>query len=439
MAKTYGVVVDYITGGYQVPMLRALKEKGREQGINLLCFEGRIFQASNAAERQHNLIYKLIEYSQLDGLIIFSSSVFRHYPADKGIQEILPHIDLPIVSLNQEIPGIPSVMIDNHSGMREAVKHLVEFHGRKKIAFVSGPINNVEANKRLAAYMSTLKENNLKINSDHIIPGNFHPEDGAEAMKRIMKMGEIDTIVFANDDMAIGAHAYLLENAPDKIDTFAMTGFDNIPGTAQISRPLTSVAQPFKEMAESAFRLLDNQISHQSCDPVIRCKTYLDIKQSCGCNETGERSHSESQAPTIHYTSIVHDHIQSFEIDALLGQLDILLNKLAVEQCSIVLFDSPHPASSFEPAIPKNLQTIFVREKNKRLDDIQNNHGLEKTNLTAALFSGKSTATMTIKPLLFDEALLGYMVLDTNDDDNFVLELLRSHLSVCLAACIRSN
>ena len=46
---------------------------------------------------------------------------------------------LPACSIGLSLPGVPSIVIDNRSGMRVAVDHLLKGHGRRRIAYVSGP------------------------------------------------------------------------------------------------------------------------------------------------------------------------------------------------------------------------------------------------------------------------------------------------------------
>lgn len=49
-------------------------------------------------------------------------------------------------------------MLDNRTGMKEAIEHLIKVHGCKKIGMVSGPKTSDDALERLDVYKETLKE-----------------------------------------------------------------------------------------------------------------------------------------------------------------------------------------------------------------------------------------------------------------------------------------
>lgn len=49
-------------------------------------------------------------------------------------------------------------MLDNRTGMKEAIEHLIKVHGCKKIGMVSGPKTSDDALERLDVYKETLEE-----------------------------------------------------------------------------------------------------------------------------------------------------------------------------------------------------------------------------------------------------------------------------------------
>ena len=429
MSRTYGLIVDYITGSYQVPLFDAIKKLAASADINLLIYEGRAYNSPRTIEREHNIVYKLLNDDHVDGYILFSSSVFHCYPADRGCIQMLHNTRKPVISLNVELPGIPSVMIDNQSGMHEAVEHLIQEHGYSNIAFITGPSGNTEANKRLAAYMSTLKENDIRINSDWIIPGDFHPEDGVAAIQTIMKIPEIEAVVFANDDMALGAQEFLSQHAPEYLDKIAMTGFDNLPNSSMVAKPLTSVAQPFNDIALQAFQLLEEQIRSDTIPEKVLCKTYLDIKQSCGCNIPPQVSSKPVQI--IQYTSTIHEYIQSYDETEVFDQLSSALDQLEIKTCYVVKFDELYTFDQSKPQ-PDNASLAFGFEMGKRLELETAIPFNTKELLPENLLNRLDNHALIIKPLFFAGKHLGFALFDASGDNYINIEPLRGHLSTCL-------
>ena len=81
----------------------------------------------------------MIDKEPLDGLIIWASSL-SSYVGRESIQSFCGRYrPLPIVSIGLVLDGIPSVVLDSYEGMRDAMIHLIEVHGRRRLAFMRGP------------------------------------------------------------------------------------------------------------------------------------------------------------------------------------------------------------------------------------------------------------------------------------------------------------
>ena len=75
------------------------------------------------------------------------------------LQEFLhSYGDLPMVSIGLGVPGLPNVLVENQAGLKEAIRHLIEVHGHRRIAFIRGPVGYEEADLRYQAYVETLAE-----------------------------------------------------------------------------------------------------------------------------------------------------------------------------------------------------------------------------------------------------------------------------------------
>ena len=60
-----------------------------------------------------------------------------------------------------ELPGVPSIVIDNQSGIHQAMTHLVDRHSCQRIGFIRGPQQNKEAESRFEAYCAALERAGL--------------------------------------------------------------------------------------------------------------------------------------------------------------------------------------------------------------------------------------------------------------------------------------
>ena len=93
--------------------------------------------------------------------------------------------------------------------------------------------------------------------ADEVVHGDFSPESGAAAMRRLLKSTQPPSAVFVcNDMMAIGALHAAHEAGIDVPRQLSVVGFDDIELAAYTSPPLTTVAQPKEAIGTGAAGLL---------------------------------------------------------------------------------------------------------------------------------------------------------------------------------------
>jgi len=93
-----------------------------------------------------------------------------------------------------------------------------------------------------------------------------------------------EAVACANDQMAIGVIRELQRSGIRVPADVAVTGFDDIFPARLIEPPLTTVAQPFRELgARAAARLLERIAGSEvrPCAEVL--PTGLVVRRSCGC------------------------------------------------------------------------------------------------------------------------------------------------------------
>ena len=128
---TVGLLIDWTTGQYHLTLLNGIADLAEERDVNLLCFEGGSIWSPREFEAQRNVVYNLVCRDNLDGVIVLAT--LGHYGGSRALQELCrQYRPLPIVSIGVELEDIPSIMVDNESGMRDLVSHLIEVHDYKK-------------------------------------------------------------------------------------------------------------------------------------------------------------------------------------------------------------------------------------------------------------------------------------------------------------------
>ena len=180
-----------------------------------------------------------------------------------------------------------SVAIDNASGIRQAIEHLVQ-HGHRRVAFIAGhEKDEVDADSvlRLKAYRQAVQEYGLENDPRLIVHGYHDIGRGRQAMQQLLESNVGFTALLAsNDHSAIGAME-TIRNAGLRIpEDIAVIGFDDWPDAAGQTPPLTSVHYPVVQAGRRALGLLLEIIQGQSpVDKCLQVPAKLIVRESCGC------------------------------------------------------------------------------------------------------------------------------------------------------------
>jgi DNA-binding LacI/PurR family transcriptional regulator len=225
-------------------------------------------------------------------------------PAEYGrLEEYLTtqHVDgVLLTSLHAEDPlpakleanGVPTVLggcppgltpvsyvdVDNRSGAREAVGHLIS-GGRRHIAAIAGPQDMGVGIDRLAGYREALADAGLP---EHVEYGDFGEASGMIAAEKLLAaQPRLDAVFAASDPMAFGALRILHRRGRRIPDDVAVIGFDDSSAAPLADPPLSTVHQSLEEMGVEMARLLVSRIRGETvADPVVILQPHLVLRES---------------------------------------------------------------------------------------------------------------------------------------------------------------
>lgn len=183
-------------------------------------------------------------------------------------------------SLDDEVPYL---IIDNYSGMKACVEHLIEEHGYHKIAFLGGPKNNYDAGERLRAYCDAMQEHNIEVTDTMIIHGDYTDRVDEQVIYLLTNNSGLEAIVCANDGMAKSCYRVCASRNLIVGRDIAITGFDDISSASTMNPPLTSVSQSSFHMSYTA---LKSAVAMCRGEKVVSgsLRTVLKKRCSCGCS-----------------------------------------------------------------------------------------------------------------------------------------------------------
>jgi DNA-binding LacI/PurR family transcriptional regulator len=283
-----GLLVDGLELGYQWSLVRGAADAARVGGAHLLCFAGGVLGGPPGSGGERNGVFELASPSAVDGLVVAAGAIGNRVGPERLAEYCERYRPLPVCSVAVELAGASFVAIDNESGMRTAIDHLVHTHGMRRIAFVRGPEANAEAERRFAAYKEALRHARIDFAPELVAAGDFEEHSGREAVHAFFsKPGvsphTLNAIVAANDGMALGVLAELTQLGVRVPDQIAVVGFDDIEESRFSLPPLTTVRQPLLEQGRDAVRMVLHQIRlGGAAERVVRLTEPV-VRRSCGC------------------------------------------------------------------------------------------------------------------------------------------------------------
>lgn len=263
----------------------------KEIDANLYIFPGRYLDPDyNDKERtiheyQYNTLFSYVNSENMDALISMTGAICGTIEEKKKIEFLNQFKGVPIINIGVDIPGYDGIKFDNGTGLKEGIRHLVKNHHKTKIAFVSGPKTNEDAMECLLVYKDTLEELGLPYNEEYVVYGNFS-EYSTEIVKELLSREiEIEAVVFANDQMAIGGYKVFRHYNLNVGSDILVMGFDDAPCALNLEPNLTTVRADASKLGYQAVLESANLIQKGSIE-----KDYINsslvIRQSCGCQGT---------------------------------------------------------------------------------------------------------------------------------------------------------
>ncbi|WP_202919136.1 LacI family DNA-binding transcriptional regulator [Saccharothrix deserti] len=195
----------------------------------------------------------------VDGIVISE-------PIDEGPAST--RVDVPVLVLGAPpsfaAPRVVTAGVSSDLMARVATEHLLDL-GHATVHHVAGPQRWYAARDRLEGWRAALAARGL--DQPPVVEGDWSAASGYAAGRELAADPVVTAVFAANDDMAIGVIRALLEAGRRVPDDVSVVGFDDIPLSAFVTPPLTTVRQPFDAVAEEGLNLLVHAIEKPEADP----------------------------------------------------------------------------------------------------------------------------------------------------------------------------
>lgn len=274
VTKTIGLIVPDASNPFFAEVARKIEDYGYQQGYSVI-----LGNSDNNPEKQTNYINTLLA-KRVDGVIFISSG-----GEDNDLLKF-SNSQIPVVvadrNISLELADV--VLVDNEQAGYDATWYLIEL-GHNNIACITGPNILSPSMERINGYERAMNKAGIPIRQENITAGDFTSLGGEKAMECLLAATDRPTAVFCfNDMMAIGAMAAIRKAGLSIPGDVSIIGFDDIELTSIVVPPLTTVAQPFDEIARYATDLLIERIkgNRTEANQRIVLKARLVPRESTG-------------------------------------------------------------------------------------------------------------------------------------------------------------
>jgi LacI family repressor for deo operon, udp, cdd, tsx, nupC, and nupG len=266
--RSIAVIVADIGNPFYFDIIR-----GTQRQLRAADYSQVLIDTEESGEVEADLIERL--RPTLDGVVLAASRL-----SDAAIGRLAQTI--PVVVINRNVPGVPSVVIDTATGMEQALEHLVSL-GHREIAYISGPERSWPNAMRWRALTAAAERHGITLNR----LGPFAPRrtSGTAAADALVNSGATAAIAY-NDLVAIGMLGRLAERGIRVPEELSVVGCDDIFGADFCSPALTTVTAPIEQAARVAVTLLLGSLESRPGgrrDGVL-LPTHLTVRGSTGAH-----------------------------------------------------------------------------------------------------------------------------------------------------------
>ncbi|MDO5083044.1 MAG: LacI family DNA-binding transcriptional regulator [Arachnia propionica] len=246
---TIGLAVMDVANPFFADVLRGAQARLEEAG-----YAATIGDADNRPSREAELLRSFLG-QRLSGVILGPIGPLPPEVAALGAAGV------PTVLVDRaDGEGCCSIGVDDVAGGRLAGEHLLA-SGHRRLAFVGGPVELAQVTNRREGFLAATATTATVIDLPTAALDFDSGRAAAEALIALPEESRPTGVFCANDMLAIGMLQGFVAHGLRVPADIALVGYDDIDFAAAAAVPLSSVAQPRRDLGRQAAELLLQEIS----------------------------------------------------------------------------------------------------------------------------------------------------------------------------------
>ncbi len=229
-------------------------------------------------------IFNIVNFNKLDG-IVYLSNTFSSEQCKNHIEAFLhKYCRVPVICTESSQEFI-TLWYNDRKEAEEIVSHLINFHGCRKILYLTGKENMYSSYERMNGYKDAMDKAGLPYSDDDIIFGDFWVYSGQNLGNDIAsgKRPMPDAIACANDCMAVALCDTLISHGIRVPEDILITGYDGTDAAALHSPVITTYRPSWEGLGIMAMKKLYKEMTGKDVDGFPIPNGEIIHGESCGC------------------------------------------------------------------------------------------------------------------------------------------------------------
>ena len=254
-SKTIAVLVKGVSNPFFGRILQRMEQETKDKKYSYLLWQ------VEEEEDEVDVAVQLEKEKRLKGIVFLGGNLFHS-------SENLKRITVPYVisTVNMPLPDDIEtgavVSIDDEAESYRMVSYLIGCGHRRIVILTSSQDRGTIGKSRLAGYRRALEDNGIAYDPELVLSlprdeKTYTMQKGYEVVKQFLaEEKQFDALYAITDTLAVGACRAIFDAGRRVPEDYSVAGFDGIDYAAFYHPSLTTIAQPWEQIAEETIRLL---------------------------------------------------------------------------------------------------------------------------------------------------------------------------------------
>ena len=274
-SRSIGLIVPDIVDTFFAVISHAVQEVARENNYLVWLAVSDDDSSIEAAQAE------MMAHHPVDGILLIPVN-----SRDRYLKQLVSRA-IPIVTIDRpiEVGTTDTVGVENRSGARMAVGHLIE-HKHRRIMCLASNTHLLTIKERIEGYRESMRNAGLTAFDEIHLTSQASAERCLEEL--FSRANPPEALFTANNVSTTWVVEALRQLNIEVGKDVAVVGFDDLEFYSLITPPITAVNQPAAELGRISARLLLQRIRGELRESTMRTvlPVSLVIRQSCGCGKT---------------------------------------------------------------------------------------------------------------------------------------------------------